>query len=211
MTTGGERIGVDESGKGDFFGPLAVAACWVGPEETARLAGVTDSKKLSDPMAIRLAEAIRSLCPHRVVVLMPEEYNARYGRLKNLNHLLAELHAEVIESVLEQRAAPLIISDEFAKGGLEVRKRLGERGRGATFRSVVRAEADLAVAAASVLARAAFLEGLAEAGRPFAVSLPKGATNVIGPGRALVRTFGPSALPKVAKMHFKTSAQVLAP
>src|SRR5579863_3035854 len=95
------HIGVDESGKGDFFGPLVIAACYVGPEHLAELEGVKDSKKLTDPVAIRLAAKIRAVCPCSVVALGPAKYNELYGKFRNLNHLLAWGHARAIENVLE--------------------------------------------------------------------------------------------------------------
>lgn len=207
----GGRIGVDESGKGDFFGPLVVAACYVGPEHVAELEGVADSKKLTDLTALRLAGRIKAVCPHKIVTILPPRYNEMYAEFKNLNHLLAWGHARAIEDVLEQHPADLVISDEFAKGGGVVKKALFERGKKVEFRSRVRAESDLAVAAASVLARAEFLIRLRQLGQEFGVDLPKGATNVIGPGRRLVASQGAAVLPKVAKMHFKTAGQVLAP
>lgn len=204
------RIGVDESGKGDFFGPLVVAACYVGPEHVAELEGVKDSKKLTDPQAIRLAAIIRRVCPHEVIGIGPAKYNELYEKFKNLNKLLAWGHARAIENVLEKQEAHLVISDQFAAGGDVVKRALYEKGKAVEFRSMVRAEADLAVAAASILARAEFLSRLRKLSEEFGIELPKGATNVIGPGKRFVQMHGPAALSQVAKMHFRTAGQVLA-
>ena len=204
------RIGVDESGKGDFFGPLVVAACYVGPEHVAELDGVKDSKKLTDPQAIRLAAIIRRVCPHEVIGIGPAKYNELYEKFKNLNKLLAWGHARAIENVLEKQEAHLVISDQFAAGGDVVKRALYEKGKAVEFRSMVRAEADLAVAAASILARAEFLSRLRKLSEEFGIELPKGATNVIGPGKRFVQMHGPAALSQVAKMHFRTAGQVLA-
>lgn len=209
MTDG--HIGVDESGKGDFFGPLVVAACYVGPEHLAELEGVKDSKKLTDAMAIRLAARIKAVCPHSIIAMGPAKYNELYEKFKNLNTLLAWGHARAIENVLELQPAKLVISDQFAKGGHAVKRALYEKGKTVEFRSMVRAEADIAVAAASILARAEFLHRLRKLGEEFGMELPKGATNVIGPGKRFVAKHGPAALAQVAKMHFKTSGQVLNP
>ena len=122
------RIGVDESGKGDFFGPLVVAACYVGPEHLAELDGVPDSKKLTDAQALRLSDVIARTCPHAVISIGPEKYNELYANFKNLNHLLAWGHARAIENVLEIQPADLVISDQFAAGGALVRRALFERG-----------------------------------------------------------------------------------
>ncbi len=204
------HIGVDESGKGDFFGPLVIAACYVGPEHLAELEGVKDSKKLTDLQALKLADKIKAVCPHSVVPIGPVKYNELYSKFKNLNTLLAWGHARAIENVLEIQPAKLVISDQFAAGGVAVKKALYEKGRAVEFRSMVRAEADIAVAAASILARAEFLRRLKKLGEEFGIELPKGATNVIPTGKRLVAKHGPQALSSVAKMHFKTSGQVLA-
>ena len=203
------RVGVDESGKGDFFGPLVVAACYVGPEHLAELEGVKDSKKLTDKQAIELATQIKKVCPYKVLPLMPLKYNELYAKIGNLNHLLAWGHATVIEDVLNLHPADLIISDQFATGGNVVKSRLKEKGRQAQFVSRVRAESDIAVAAASILARAEFLWRLRELSQQFGIDLPKGATNVIPTGKKFVQMHGPGALKQVAKMHFKTSIEVL--
>ncbi len=203
------HIGVDESGKGDYFGPLVIAACCVGPEHLAELEGVKDSKKLTDPQAIGLAIKIKSVCPFSVIPIGPEKYNELYSKFKNLNTLLAWGHARAIENVLESTEAKYVISDEFAKGGHAVRRALMERGKQLEVRSFVRAEADIAVAAASILARAEFLLRLKSLSDQFGMPIPKGATNVIPTAKQLVAKFGPDVLGKAAKLHFKTTQQVL--
>ena len=203
------KVGVDESGKGDFFGPLVIAACYVGPEHLAELDGVKDSKKLTDPQALRLADIIKRVCPHSVIAIMPPKYNELYAKIGNLNKLLAWGHAQAIENVLEKQPAKLIISDQFQAGGHVVKAQLKELGRQAEFISRVRAEADIAVAAASILARAEFLRRLEQLSREVGTTLPKGATNVIPTGKRLVSANGPQILSTVAKMHFKTAKEVL--
>lgn len=186
-----------------------MAACYVGPEHYAELEGVKDSKKLTDAQALALAEKIKKVCPHSVILMNPVKYNELYLKIKNLNHLLAWGHAQAIENVLEKQPADLIISDQFAAGGTVVKSKLKELGRKAQFVSRVRAESDLAVAAASILARAEFLKRLKGLSQEFGIDLPKGATNVIGTGKRFVQMHGAENLGKVAKMHFKTSGQVL--
>jgi ribonuclease HIII len=203
------HIGVDESGKGDFFGPLVVAACFVGPEHLAELEGVKDSKKLTDPVALRLSLVIQRTCPHSVIAIGPAKYNELYAKFQNLNKLLAWGHARAIENVLELRPCDLVISDQFADpAGLK--RQLFERGRTITLQSMVRAEADIAVAAASILARAEFLRRLKRLGDEFATELPKGASQqVIDAGKRFVAKHGSGELSKVAKMHFKTALTVM--
>jgi ribonuclease HIII len=203
------HIGVDESGKGDFFGPLVIAACYVGPEHLAELEGVKDSKKLTDNVSLRLSGRIKAVCPHAVIAIGPAKYNELYGKFKNLNRLLAWGHARAIENVLEIQPSRLVISDQFADpAGLK--RQLFEKGRQIELQSMVRAEADVAVAAASILARAEFLRRLKALGEPFEIELPKGASSIVlDVGVRFVRRHGPEHLPEVAKMHFKTSQEVL--
>ncbi len=203
------RIGVDESGKGDYFGPLVIAACYVGPEHYAELEGVMDSKKLTDAKALQLDTVIRRTCPHTVIAINPPKYNELYAKIGNLNKLLEWGHARAIENVLEVQPCDLVISDQFANpAGL--RRALMEKGKLVRLESRVRAEADLAVAAASVLARAEFLRKLRALGTSIGMDLPKGAGPIVDDtARALVRRSGPEILPTVAKMHFKTTQKVL--
>lgn len=202
------HIGVDESGKGDYFGPLVIAACFVGPEHLAELDGVRDSKKLTDPISLRLAGVIKRTCPHSIVAIGPAKYNELYEKFRNLNKLLAWGHARAIENVLEQRPCKLVISDQFADpAGLK--RQLFEKGRTIELRSMVRAEADIAVAAASILARAEFLSRLKRLGDDIGIGLPKGASpQVVDAGRRVYRELGDAGLTQVAKLHFKTTDQV---
>lgn len=204
------RIGVDESGKGDYFGPLVIAACFVGPEHLAELDGVKDSKKLTDPMAKTLAARIKKVCPHAIITVLPPKYNELYEKIRNLNKLLEWGHAHAIVELLgKSNGAELAISDQFANpAGL--RLRLKQKECELPLVSVPRAEADLAVAAASILARAEFLWRLKQLGDENGIHLPKGAgPQVDDAARELVRTLGAEALPRVAKMHFKTTQKVL--
>jgi len=205
------RIGVDESGKGDYFGPLVIAACYVGPEHLAELENVRESKKVSDAQAKRLAAVIRATCPHKVLAIGPEKYNELYDRIGNLNRLLSWGHARAIEEVLEQQPCELVISDQFADpAGLK--RALFEKGRQVRLESRVRAESDLAVAAASILARAEFLRRLAQLSEEIGVELPKGASHgVVTAAQRVVAKHGREGLAKVAKLHFKTTQQVLQP
>jgi ribonuclease HIII len=203
------HVGVDESGKGDYFGPLVIAACYVGPEHLAELDGVRDSKKLTDPQALRLSDVVRRTCPHAIVSIGPAKYNELYAQFQNLNSLLSWGHARAIENVLEKQPAELVISDQFANpAGLQ--RRLFQLGRKVELRSMVRAESDIAVAAASVLARAEFLRRLIKLGEEVGMTLPKGASNlVIEAAKRFVAKHSREALGNVAKLHFKTTQTVL--
>lgn len=204
-----ECIGVDESGKGDFFGPLVIAACYVGPNEAPQLNGVKDSKKLTDPKAIELSRQIKQICPHSIITIGPAKYNELYEKFANLNKLLEWGHARAIENVLEQKSCQLVISDQFANpAGLK--RALFAKGKQIQLESRVRAEEELAVAAASVLARATFLTILKKLSEEFQIELPKGAGDqVIVAGKKFIKLHEKEELSKVAKLHFKTTEKVL--
>ncbi len=199
-----ERIGVDESGKGDFFGPLVIAACYVAPHHYAELEGVMDSKKLTDKRATDLARVIKKHCPYEIVAIGPTKYNEMYENIKNLNKLLAWGHAEAIEKVLAKQACKLAISDQFANPAY-LHSLLKKKGMDIQLVSVVRAESDLAVAAASVLARAEFLRRLGTLGEECGTVLPKGAGPQVDEVAARIfKAKGMEGLRAVGKVHFKT-------
>lgn len=205
------RIGVDESGKGDYFGPLVIAACYVAPWHYAELEGVIDSKKLTDKKALALAGVIAKTCPCSVIAVGPSRYNEMHAKMRNLNRMLEWGHAKAIENVLalEGVECDLVISDQFANpAGLQ--RVMNTKGLSIKLESRVRAESDLAVAAASVLARAEFLRRLERLGEEVGMELPKGA----GPGvdstaKRLVEAKGKDILREVAKTHFRTTSKVL--
>jgi len=206
----GNIIGVDESGKGDFFGPLVVAALLAGDADRAFLTeiGVRDSKRLSDRRIAAIGEQLRSRFPHSLLVLMPEEYNRRYEQIKNLNVLLADCHARVIAAALEQGVTQgirvdLAISDKFGK----TERLLSALARIKCLLPVeqlVRGEAILQVAAASILARAEFVRRMQQLSEDIGIELPKGASaEVDAVGRQVVAQHGETALRRVSKKHFK--------
>lgn len=205
------HAGVDESGKGDFFGPLVIAAAYVGPETARKLldAGVMDSKRITSDARIRaLAEVIRGALGPAVsmVAIGPEKYNELHEKFRNLNRLLAWGHARAIESLLEKVPdCPRAVSDQFADPSL-LRRALMERGRAIELVSRTKAESDVAVAAASILARERFINWLRDAGARLGMTLPKGAGQpVTEAARRLVSEHGGEFLRKVAKVHFRTA------
>ena len=204
------RIGVDEAGKGDYFGPLCVAG--VMADETTLPAlltiGVRDSKTLSDDQVKKMAKAIVSTVPNYSIRLRPKKYNELYASFRNLNSLLAWCHATVIEHLAAHTKAPLASIDKFAHDSV-VKKALQKKGSQIALEQRVRGEADVVVAAASIVARWAFLEGLDETGRPLNISLPKGAgQRVVSTARTLVREHGKEVLDEIAKLHFKITRDV---
>jgi ribonuclease HIII len=203
------RIGTDEAGKGDFFGYLTAAGVYVSDKTAELLAcqGVKDSKKLSDRQIFILEEFVKKTCPHEVVKISPEKYNQLYSKLENLNKLLGWAHARVIENLLSKVECMLVISDQFGdKNFLE--ERLMEKGRKVKLVQKTHAESDVAVAAASILARAEFLRTLEGLSNYSGFKLPKGATNVIDTAKKISSKKGREFLNKVAKTHFKIMEQV---
>lgn len=206
------HLGTDESGKGDYFGPLVIAAffCPEGQEPVLAQLGVRDSKTLSDRKAAELAATLKAGYPSSVVAVGPEKYNELYGKFRNLNKLLAWGHARAIENVLEQIDARRVVTDQFGDERF-VRQALLTRGRTIELEQRPRGEADPAVAAASILARAEFLRRLASLSAEWGLELRKGAgPPVEAAAAAFVARYGAEALGRVAKLHFKTTGRILA-
>jgi len=198
-------IGLDESGKGDYFGPLVVAAVYLTPDQAESLTalGVRDSKRLSDGRARELAIAIREEAEVEVVKINPSRYNSLYEKMNNLNRLLAWAHARALENLLGRVACERAVIDQFAQPQL-IEQALLAAGRRIRVEQRHRAEEDAAVAAASVVARAEFLSGLAALSRQAGVTLPKGASDeVVRVAQRLMVNGGRAALEGVAKVHFK--------
>jgi ribonuclease HIII len=206
-----ERIGIDESGKGDYFGPLVIAAVFVDATTQAELAlmNVRDSKKISDGRILDMAPDIRMICPHSIIVIGPQRYNELYAKIRNLNRLLAWGHAKALETLLEKVSCGRAIADQFGDEGL-ILNALQEKGRTILLEQRHKAESDLAVAAASILARAEFLLRLKRLSDEIGTTLPKGASPAVElAGRMIVKKHGEERLGSVAKLHFKTTQAVL--
>lgn len=205
------RIGIDESGKGDYFGPLVIAAAFVDTknEPELRLLQVRDSKKITDGRILEMARDIKVLCPHSIIAIGPQKYNELYAKIKNLNRLLAWGHARALENLLEQAPCDLAIADQFGDERF-VLSALMDKGRAIRLVQQPRAEADLAVASASILARAEFLTRLDRLSQEIGMALPKGASPAVElAGKMVVKKRGEAGLGTVAKLHFKTTKAVL--
>ncbi len=208
------HFGVDESGKGDFFGPLVIAGVFVDRDLARHFQdlGITDSKRITSDKRIRdLAEGIRrSRAAQSVVTISPERYNALFTKIGNLNRLLAWGHARIIENLCELRPdCPRALSDKFADVRV-LERALMEKGRAIKLDQRTKAESDFAVAAASILAREKFIDWLHTTGQRMGVTLPRGVNAAVkDAARVIIAKGGSEALATVAKMHFKTSAEVL--
>ncbi len=206
-----DRIGIDESGKGDYFGPLVIAAVFVTPstQQDLTLMQVRDSKKISDGRIVEMAPDIRLVCPHSIVAIGPQRYNELYAKIKNLNRLLAWGHARALENLLQQVDCDLAIADQFGDERL-ILNALQEKGKQIRLMQRPKAESDLAVAAASILARAEFLQRLHKLSEGLNTTLPKGASPAVElAGKMVIKKYGRERLGTVAKLHFKTTKQIL--
>jgi ribonuclease HIII len=206
------HIGTDESGKGDYFGPLVAAGVYVpdGQEEVLRELGIRDSKRVSDNRVRELAEAVKQGYPHSIVAIGPEKYNDLYAKLRNLNRLLAWAHSRVIENILQEVPCTRVLTDQFGDK-LFVQNALMKRGRNIELVQKPKAEEDVAVAAASILARNEFLRRLYFLSQDAGLDLPKGSSPKSDEaGIELVRRHGPEVLNRFAKTHFKTTRRILA-
>ncbi len=209
------HCGVDESGKGDFFGPLVIAGAYVDPElaEAMRALDVKDSKRItSDDKAIHIGRELRRLLGRRctVVKVGPAAYNRLYARMRNVNTLLAWGHARAIENILEHvPGCPRAVSDQFGSKQ-QVERALMKKGQKIELVQMPRAESDLAVAAASIIAREVFLTSLRDMAQHYGQPFPKGASPAVREAASqLVAARGAPVLAETAKCHFKTADDVL--
>lgn len=210
------RIGVDESGKGDFFGPLCAAGVYVNADVIIQWknVGIRDSKNISSDKRIgELAELILKTpaCVASVVPIGNEAYNRLHQKLRSVNTLLAWGHARVIENLMGQRhrmePKPVrAISDQFAANKETVGKALMSMGREIELIQRHKAEEDIAVAAASILARNEFVTRLGKLEKQYEMEFPKGASAAVDKAaKEFVARYGADNLGKVAKLHFRTA------
>lgn len=205
-------IGSDEAGKGDYFGPLVTAGVLVDNTIAKSLEelGVKDSKRLSDNSVKELAKKIKKMCRCSVVTIGPAKYNELYNKIRNLNRLLAWGHSRAIENILNTEECDYALADQFGDEKFIIAA-LMEKGKGIKVKQEIRAESDIGVAAASILARAEFVHRLAMQSVKYGMDFPKGASPaVIETGKEFVRRYGKERLKEVAKIHFKTTKSVLA-
>lgn len=208
-------IGTDESGKGDYFGPLVVAAVYSNDKikKDFLKIGVKDCKKLSDKATIELSMQIRKILKNKfsIEILEPSKYNILYNEFKkekkNLNNLLAYAHANTIKKMFKKTKCKNILIDKFAD-----KKVVLDELKGLDINVVMkyRAEENLTVAAASILSRAEFLKCLCNYSLKYNITFPKGATkNIIETAKIFIKTYGFNKLQNVAKIHFKTTKKLI--
>lgn len=214
----GAYIGTDESGKGDYFGPLVIAGTVVNDHTVPILKelGVMDSKKLNDGQISQLATQIVQVVGEpavSVVEIGPKRYNELYDKFKasgkNLNHLLAWGHATVIENLLATCPdCAQAVADQFGNERY-ITSQLKDKGKGITLHQVHRAEANVGVAAASIIARHRFVQKVRRLSAQFGVDLFFGAgPKVVAQAKVFVQRYGKDRLNEIAKLHFKTTGSL---
>lgn len=201
-------IGVDESGKGDFFGPLVIAGFLVNPEirEKLQKLEVRDSKSISDNKIKKIAEAIQAefSCYYEIVKIYPEKYNQLYSKIKNLNTLLAWGHSRCIENILLKQKATIAICDQFGNENY-IRSALMKEGKQIDLIQTHNAERFIGVAAASILARKVFLEWFEKTEKELGFKVPRGTNQKVKEtARKISIMMGKGSLIKYVKIHFKT-------
>ena len=203
-------IGTDESGKGDFFGPLCVAGVLIEEKNLQMFIdlGIKDSKTLKDSDMIRMAQQIQKHSTYSVISMSNAKYNELYANFKNLNKLLAWGHARVIENILEKVPCKYALSDKFGDESL-IKNALLKNGRTIQLDQRVRAESDIAVAAASVLARATFVQKMKTMENFYGLKFPKGCNNIVKThAKEFIHKYGRERLIEVCKAHFKTYNEI---
>jgi len=205
-------IGTDESGKGDYFGPLVIAGVYISPDSGSvlRTVGIRDSKELSDYMIQEITGVIKknSNIIYDIVLISPEKYNQLYEKFGNLNRLMGWAHARVIENLLNKCDAAEAISDKFGNEKI-ILDALQEKGRMIKLKQVTKAEKFLAVAAASILARESVVKWFSIQSRKYKLEIVKGSSSEVEAiAKQFLKKYGEEGLKKVVKLHFKTSNKV---
>ncbi len=222
------HAGSDESGKGDYFGSLVVCACYTDEKLSAEMKklGVKDCKQMTDKAVLAVGAALRKLlgtARYAVVKIGPAAYNRLYAKIRNINRMLAWAHAAAIEDLLEkQPTCPRVVIDQFAATEAVITRALKPRAKKIIVDQHHKAESDIAVAAASVIARELFLRdrdkmSLEVFGEPAAGSdtppptIPIGSSDprVREVAEEMVKKKGPVWLMNHCKAHFQTTDKVL--
>ena len=211
------HLGVDEVGKGDYFGPLVVVSCYVNNEFADKLSllGFDDSKKFTDRKITELYNHVKDYPYYYPSIVYPAEYNDLVNIEGNVSILLAKQHSKCIEmglKDLKKKDVPChsVVIDQFASSKNRILDQLGELGKKVDVEQFHRGESDIAVAAASIIARGIFIEEFKKMNEKYDFIFPKGASDVINSGIDFVKKYGREELRNVAKVSFRTSQKIFA-
>jgi ribonuclease HIII len=211
------HIGVDEVGKGDYFGPLVVVACYVNNEFADRISqlGFDDSKRFTDHKIEELYNNVKEYPYYYASIVEPPEYNDLVNEDGNVSIVLAKQHSKCIEMALTDLKAKdipceKVVIDQFSSSKNRILDQLGTMGKKVEVEQFHKGESDIAVAAASIIARGIFLEEFERMNKEYDFIFPKGASNVVNSGLSFIQKYGEEELRKVAKVGFKTTQRILA-
>lgn len=205
------RIGVDESGKGDFFGPLVVGGVFVQSDHVSQMInlGIRDSKKLSDAKIRKLSDSMKEFLLWDTVIIMPQRYNELYDKFRNINKLLAWGHARVIENLLKKvsnsgLSCGMVVLDQFAQSEGRVLNALMSNGRKHKIVQRHKGESDIAVAGASIIARDTFVQSMTKLSEKYSIHIPLGVSPAVKQAREeFIQKYGETRLSEVAKLNFR--------
>ncbi|WP_375713134.1 ribonuclease HIII [Mammaliicoccus sciuri] len=209
-------IGSDEAGSGDYFGPLTVCAAYVSKQNAKILKeiGVMDSKSLTDPKIVELAEQIIQICPHSLIVLDNPNYNTKQSEGWSQVKMKAVLHNQAIKNVIsriDEQELEQIVIDQFVQASTYERYIIGQMPRKDITHFETKGESkSIAIAAASIIARYAFVKHMDQLAKSLNVIIPKGASNKVDLEAAkIVQKYDMQQLDKITKTHFKNRDKVL--
>ncbi|MFC1770742.1 ribonuclease HIII [Candidatus Margulisiibacteriota bacterium] len=203
-----EIIGLSESGVKDYFGPLVVAGVHLRLAQQPELKKLGIGKDLSDKEVLKIAPEIRNLCAHSLIIVANQTYNEVYEKFSNLLHIITWAYSRVIENVLNQVSCPYALTDKAINNAM-INGVLMKSGKAVQIFTKPDASKNLAVAAASVLSREAYIKRFEEMNKTFEMTFPKGAgKKVVEIGRKFVAKFGEDYLAYIAKLHFDLTEEI---
>ncbi len=211
-----QTIGSDEAGTGDFFGPVTVAAAFVKPEQVAQLKafGVCDSKQLTDKQILLIADTLKQFIPFSLLTLDNQKYNIVQAKGMTQGKMKAMLHEKAIQNLIKKIAPEkpeALLIDQFCLPDVYFRhtKTTGKRETPIYF-STKAESISIAVAAASIIARAAFVKHMDLMGEILGETIPKGASSKVDAFAAeIIRTQGLEGLKQYTKSHFANTQKAV--
>lgn len=207
-------IGSDEAGSGDYFGPLTVCAAYVSKKnvQVLKTLGVDDSKKLTDAKIVELAEQLVTFIPHSLLTMHNEKYNEKQKSGWSQVKMKAVLHNEAIKNVtqkIDTDALDYIVIDQFAEVGVYKRYALTDLPFSTKTKFETKGESkSIAIAAASIISRYAFVKNMDSLSRSAKTEIPKGASNKVDLAAAkIIDRKGIDYLDSITKKHFANRAK----
>ncbi|MDW8546471.1 ribonuclease HIII [Staphylococcus pseudoxylosus] len=202
-------IGSDEAGSGDYFGPLTVCAAYVSKKnvQILKTLGVDDSKRLTDAKIVELAEQLVTFIPHSLLTMNNDKYNEKQKAGWSQVKMKAVLHNEAIKNVtqkIDTEALDYIVIDQFAESGVYKRYALSELPFSSKTKFETKGESkSIAIAAASIISRYAFVKHMDNLSHSAKMEVPKGASNKVDLTAAkLIERKGIAYLDSISKKHF---------